>query len=85
VVDRNRITGAGVTAGIDFGLHILAKLRDQRYAEGVQLLAEYAPEPPFTAGTPHTAPKESVELMSGMLVQFVADVRAVAAKTANSR
>ena len=78
VIDRNRITGAGVTAGIDFGLHILAKLRDQRYAEGVQLLAEYAPEPPFNAGTPKTAPKESVELMTGMLVQFVDNVRKVA-------
>jgi putative intracellular protease/amidase len=78
VIDRNRITGAGVTAGIDFGLHILAKLRDQRYAEGVQLLAEYSPEPPFNAGTPKTAPKESVELMTGMLVQFVDNVRAVA-------
>ena len=78
VVDRNRITGGGVTAGLDFGLQIIAKLRDQRYAEGVQLLAEYAPEPPFNAGTPHTAPKESVDLMSGMLVKFVEDVRAVA-------
>jgi cyclohexyl-isocyanide hydratase len=78
VVDRNRITGGGVTAGLDFGLQIIAKLRDQRYAEGVQLLAEYAPEPPFNAGTPHTAPKESVDMMSGMLVKFVEDVRAVA-------
>lgn len=78
VVDRNRITGGGVTAGLDFGLQIIAKLRDQRYAEGVQLLAEYAPEPPFNAGTPHTAPKESVDLMSGMLFKFVEDVRAVA-------
>jgi putative intracellular protease/amidase len=78
VVDRNRITGGGVTAGLDFGLQIIAKLRDQRYAEGVQLLAEYAPEPPFNAGTPHTAPKDSVDMMSGMLVKFVEDVRAVA-------
>ncbi len=78
VVDRNRITGGGVTAGLDFGLQIISKLRDQRYAEGVQLLAEYAPEPPFNAGTPHTAPKESVEMMSGMFVQFLENVRAVA-------
>ncbi len=85
VVDRNRITGGGVTAGLDFGLQILAKLRDQRYAEGVQLLAEYAPEPPFNAGTPHTAPKESVDMMSGMLVQFLENVRAVAKSTAGSR
>lgn len=85
VVDRNRITGGGVTAGLDFGLQIIAKLRDQRYAEGVQLLAEYAPAPPFNAGTPHTAPKESVDLMSGMLVQFLENVRAVAKSTAGMR
>jgi cyclohexyl-isocyanide hydratase len=85
VVDRNRITGGGVTAGLDFGLQIIAKLRDQRYAEGVQLLAEYAPEPPFNAGTPHTAPKESVDLMSGMLVKFIDDVRAVAKAKAGTR
>ncbi len=85
VVDRNRITGGGVTAGLDFGLQIIAKLRDQRYAEGVQLLAEYAPEPPFNTGTPHTAPKESVDLMSGMLVQFVENVRSVAKSTAGAR
>lgn len=85
VVDRNRITGGGVTAGLDFGLQIIATLRDQRYAEGVQLLAEYAPEPPFNAGTPHTAPKESVEMMGGMFVQFLENVRAVAKSTAGSR
>jgi putative intracellular protease/amidase len=85
VVDRNRITGAGVTAGLDFGLQILAKLRDQQYAEGVQLLAEYAPEPPFAAGTPATAPKASVDLMTGMLVQFVDNARTVAKRTVADR
>lgn len=78
VVDRNRITGAGVTAGLDFGLSIVASLRDRRYAEGVQLLAEYAPDPPFQAGTPATATPENVQLMSGMFVDFLKNVRAVA-------
>lgn len=82
VVDRNRITGAGVTAGIDMGLRIVASLRDQAYAEGMQLLAEYAPEPPFSAGTPHTAPQASVDLMTGMLANFVTRVRGVAAGAA---
>ena len=55
VVDRNRITGGGVTAGIDFGLVILAKLRGDDAAKLTQLAMEYDPEPPFNAGSPKTA------------------------------
>jgi cyclohexyl-isocyanide hydratase len=55
-VDRDRITGGGVTAGIDFGLYIAAELAGEPIAERIQLYLEYAPEPPFAAGTPETAP-----------------------------
>jgi cyclohexyl-isocyanide hydratase len=55
VVDRNRITGGGVTAGIDFGLVILAKLRGDNAAKLTQLAMEYDPEPPFQSGSPKTA------------------------------
>lgn len=58
VEDRNRITAGGVTAGIDFGLGLAAKLRSQTYAEMLQLAFEYDPHPPFQAGSPETAPKE---------------------------
>src|SRR5262249_40216716 len=51
VVDRNRITGGGVTAGIDFGLVLLAKLRGDEAAKLTQLALEYDPEPPFTSGS----------------------------------
>jgi len=78
VQDRNRITGGGVTAGIDFGLMFIATLRDRQYAEAVQLLAEYAPEPPFNAGTPETAPKETMQMMQSMLAGFVQKVDAFA-------
>lgn len=78
VVDRNRITGAGVTAGIDFGMTILAKLRDETYAKGVQLLAEYAPEPPFAAGTPRGAGPELTAMMTGMFTGLVEQFRDVA-------
>jgi cyclohexyl-isocyanide hydratase len=57
VSDRNRVTGGGVTAGIDFGLTLAALLRSREEAEWVQLLIEYAPAPPFNAGPPDTAPK----------------------------
>ena len=55
VVDRNRISGGGVTAGIDFGLVLLAQLRGEDNARLVQLLMEYDPAPPFCAGTPEQA------------------------------
>jgi cyclohexyl-isocyanide hydratase len=55
VVDRNRITGAGVTAGIDFGLTMAAKLRGDDYARMLQLAFEYDPQPPFDAGSEATA------------------------------
>ncbi|MGH7962259.1 MAG: DJ-1/PfpI family protein [Candidatus Binatia bacterium] len=71
VRDRNRITGGGVTAGIDFGLSLVGSLRDAPYAEAVQLLAEYAPEPPYNAGTPGRAPIAAKTMVEGMLSDFV--------------
>ena len=61
VTDRNRITGGGVTAGIDFGLVVLAKLRGDDAAKLTQLAMEYDPEPPFQAGSPKTAGPAIVE------------------------
>ncbi|NJK47541.1 DJ-1/PfpI family protein [Candidatus Gracilibacteria bacterium] len=55
VVDRNRITGGGVTAGIDFGLILTAQLYDEETAKTIQLLLEYNPAPPFDAGSPELA------------------------------
>nr|WP_314074264.1 DJ-1/PfpI family protein [uncultured Roseococcus sp.] len=52
VRDRNRLTGAGATSGLDFGLTLAALLRGQEAAERVQLILEYSPQPPFRAGTP---------------------------------
>jgi len=58
VVDRNRISGGGVTAGLDFGLVLLAKLLGEDIAKMSQLAMEYDPEPPFRAGTPKEAGPE---------------------------
>jgi cyclohexyl-isocyanide hydratase len=80
VRDRNRITGAGVTAGLDFGLTMVAELRDPTYAQSVQLLCEYDPHPPFNAGSTHTAPPKVMAMMQGMLSPFQAHILA-AAKT----
>jgi cyclohexyl-isocyanide hydratase len=58
VTDRNRITGGGVTAGIDFGLVLLSQLLGEDVAKLTQLAIEYDPQPPFNSGTPKTAGPE---------------------------
>lgn len=60
VVDRNRVTGGGVTAGIDFGLRLAGILQGETMAQQIQLQMEYRPEPPFASGSPATAPAEIV-------------------------
>jgi len=61
VIDRNRITGGGVTAGIDFGLYVASKLFSDDIAKEVQLMMEYNPAPPFNAGSPKLADEKIVE------------------------
>ena len=61
VIDRNRITGGGVTAGIDFALVIAAQLYDEDTAKRLQLILEYNPAPPFNTGSPETAGTVLVE------------------------
>jgi cyclohexyl-isocyanide hydratase len=55
VTDRNRITGGGVTAGIDFGLVIAGMLCGEETAKITELLMEYDPAPPFNVGSPEKA------------------------------
>ncbi len=59
-IDRNRVTGGGVTAGIDFALTLVSHLVDPQTAQAIQLRLEYNPAPPFDAGSPETAPAEIV-------------------------
>jgi cyclohexyl-isocyanide hydratase len=63
-IDRNRITGGGVTAGIDFALTLVSILADRATAEAIQLAMEYNPAPPFSAGSPDTAPPEVLALVT---------------------
>lgn len=72
VVDRNRVTGAGVSAGLDMGLVMVARMRGETYAKACQLLAEYDPRPPFSAGTPAGAGPETTKLFDDMFVDFKA-------------
>ena len=54
VVDRNRITGGGVTAGIDFAFRVIEMLRGREEAEMLRLALEYDPQPIGLGGTPST-------------------------------
>ncbi len=67
VEDRNRVTGAGVTSGIDFGLLLAARMRDVRFAKMLQLANEYDPQPPFQAGTPAQAGPELTQHLERMM------------------
>jgi cyclohexyl-isocyanide hydratase len=71
-IDRNRVTGGGVTAGIDFALTLVSKLVDEKTAQAIQLRLEYNPAPPFNAGSPDTAPKEVLALINERIVPFKA-------------
>jgi len=60
VRDGGLMTGGGVTAGVDFALTLVAELAGLATAQAIQLNLEYAPAPPFDAGSPETAPAEIV-------------------------
>jgi cyclohexyl-isocyanide hydratase len=61
VIDRNRITGGGVTAGIDFGLALAGMLCGEETAKAIELMLEYNPAPPFNVGSPERAGAALVE------------------------
>ena len=81
VIDRNRITGAGVTSGIDFALTLTAELAGPDLAERIQLSMEYDPAPPFESGSPRTAKSGIVEDQRASLADFL-DRRLAATKRA---
>ncbi len=80
VVDRNRITGGGVTAGLEFGLVLVAKLRSQAYAKTVQRYLEYDPRPPFKSGSPKTATREAKQFNDDMFGSVVDAAREAAVR-----
>lgn len=82
VVDRNRVTGGGVTAGIDFGLTIASILHGPEVAQAIQLGMEYDPAPPFQAGSPRIAPPEITQQVRTAMAGVTAKRMALARKIA---
>ena len=78
VVDRNRITGAGITAGIDLGLALLAAMLGEDSAKVTQLRLEYDPDPPFNSGSPATAAESTVQAARQFVEVFNHQVEAAA-------
>lgn len=78
VWDGNLVTGGGVTAGLDFGLEILAKLRGKKYAESTQLQLEYDPAPPFNSGSPDKASafvrKNSIAMFAPLVLKMEQEI-----------
>jgi cyclohexyl-isocyanide hydratase len=77
VIDRNRVTGGGVTAGIDFALRLIALIRGEELAKEIQLLLEYAPDVPFNVGRPEVAGPELAKRVQQRLVKAVEELDGV--------
>lgn len=80
VRDGNIITGAGVSAGLDFALFLTEVLRGRPYAEALMLQGEYAPEPPFKGGTLATTKPEIGKPMTDMFAPVKAQAEIIARK-----
>ena len=84
VLDGAWVFAAGVTAGIDGALRLTAELRGDEAAQRIQLDMVYAPEPPFSSGTPETAPpailQEARQSVRALTAQRERTARRIAAK-----
>jgi transcriptional regulator GlxA family with amidase domain len=81
VVEQGKvITAAGVSAGIDMALVLAGRLAGDQFAQGIQLLIEYDPQPPFDAGSPEKAPREVVELIETAARSYLDDAVASASQ-----
>ena len=79
VVDRDRFTGGGVTAGIDIALTLLGVLLGDETAAFTELLLEYRPAPPYGTGHPDSSPAELVAAARGAYAQMAPDIDAFVA------
>jgi cyclohexyl-isocyanide hydratase len=73
VVDRNRVTGGGVTAGLDFALVLAAEIAGEATAKTIELSLEYDPAPPYRCGHPRVAPPELVSAAKAALAANLAE------------
>lgn len=82
VFDRNRASGGGVTAGIDFALTLVSRLHGEQAARWIQLDMEYNPAPPFDSGSPRTADPGMVARIRSAKATFLAQRRTACERAA---
>lgn len=82
VRDRNRITGAGVTSGIDFALSVVSEMFGPDIAQDIQLHMEYDPAPPFDCGSPRSASEEQLKKAQQQVAPFIEKRRQATLKAA---
>jgi putative intracellular protease/amidase len=77
VVEQGKvITAAGVSSGIDMALLLASRIAGDEFAQGIQLLIEYDPQPPFDSGSKDKAPPEIVQLIETMARQHLEQLAA---------
>lgn len=83
VIDRNRCTGGGVTAGVDIGLTLAGRLAGEDAAKIIELVLEYNPAPPFGTGHPDIADAATLEMgrMGAEAAMPTSRIRRIAATT----
>lgn len=82
VRDRNRITGAGVTSGIDFALSVVSEMFGPDIAQNIQLHMEYDPAPPYDCGSPRSASEEQLKKAQQQVAPFIEKRRQATLKAA---
>jgi cyclohexyl-isocyanide hydratase len=69
-IDRNRITGGGITSGLDFAFTLISKVVNEDVAQAMQLIFQYCPEPPYSAGLPETTPAHILQIVEPLVSQL---------------
>jgi cyclohexyl-isocyanide hydratase len=73
-IDRNRLTGAGITAGVDFGITVAGKWAGENMGRVIELIMEYAPQPPYGTGRPDLADAQTLAAGRAALQQAMTGV-----------
>jgi cyclohexyl-isocyanide hydratase len=74
VKDRNRISGGGISAGLDFALTLIAEIAGDQHAMTIELLLEYDPQPPFHSGNHNLVGDKLKQQVQGMVHQIAKEL-----------
>ena len=75
-VDRNRLTGGGITSGVDFGIAVAGLWAGESIGRVIELVMEYAPQPPYGTGRPELADPQTLAAARAALQQAMTGVSA---------